>query len=75
MLYFYRGDFMSKPTSAVKDRYNKKAYDSILLRVPKGKKDIIQAHAQKQDESTNAFILRAIKQAIENDIKKEGNGY
>lgn len=65
---------MSKTTSAVKDRYNRKAYDSILLRMPKGKKDIIQVHAQKQEESTNAFILRAIKQAIENDIKKEGNG-
>lgn len=46
----------------------------VLYKVPKGQKDIIQAHAQKQDESTNAFILRAIKQAIENDIKKEGNG-
>ncbi len=65
---------MSKTTSAVKDRYNRKAYDSILLRMPKGQKDIIQVHAQKQEESTNAFILRAIKQAMENDIKKEGNG-
>ena len=41
-----RGDYMGKTSSAVKDRYNAKAYDEIKIRVPKGQKDLIQAHAE-----------------------------
>ena len=29
---------MSKPTSAVKDRWNKANYDQLNIRLPKGKK-------------------------------------
>ena len=48
-------------------RYQDKAYDKILVRLPKGQKDTLQAHAQAQGESVNAFIGRAISETIERD--------
>lgn len=46
-------------------RYEDKAYDKILVRMPKGQKDLIQAHAEAQGESTNGFINRAISETME----------
>ena len=60
---------MGKTSSAVKDRYNAKTYDEIKIRVPKGQKDLIQAHAEAQGESTNGFINRAVSEAMERDGK------
>ena len=47
---------MGRTSSAVKDRYNAKAYDEMKVRVAKGNKERIQAHAEAQGESLNAFI-------------------
>ena len=58
---------MGRTSSAVKDRYNAKAYDEIKVRVPKGKKDIVQDHAARMKESVNAFINRAIDEAMVRD--------
>lgn len=41
--------------------------DDIKLRVPKGQKEIIQAHAASRGESTNAFIFRAIQEQMKRD--------
>ena len=41
--------------------------DEIRIRMPKGRKDIIQAHAAAQGESVNGFINRAISEAMERD--------
>ena len=50
------------------NRYMAKAYDRISLIVPKGKKDIVKAHAEAHSESVNGFINRAIARgAIERD--------
>ena len=49
--------------------YMAKAYDRISLIVPKGQKDLIQAHAEAQGESTNGFINRAISETMERDGK------
>ncbi len=58
---------MGKTSSAVKDRYNAKAYDEIKIRVPKGRKAEIQAHAEQQGESVNTFIKRAVDNQISRD--------
>lgn len=58
---------MGKTSSIVKDRYNKKVYDNITLRVPKGKKESIQNYAACKGESLNAFINRAINQVMEKE--------
>lgn len=53
-------------------RYEDKAYDKILVRLPKGRKEEIQAFAASQGESTNAFINRAITEAMGNKIRSGG---
>ena len=64
---------MGKTSSVVKDRYNAKAYDQIQFRVKKGRKEVIQAHAENQGESMAAFITRAIQETMERDTQKSGN--
>lgn len=58
---------MGKTSSAVKDKYNAKAYDEIKVRVSKGQKDIIKAHADSMGESVNGFISRAIENQMKQD--------
>ena len=41
--------------------------DEIRIRMPKGKKDAIQAHAGIHSESVNGFINRAIQETMERD--------
>lgn len=41
--------------------------DRVNLTMPKGKKDIIKAHAESKGESLNAFINRAIDETIERE--------
>ena len=41
--------------------------DEIKVRMKKGKKAIIKAHAKKQGESVNGFINRAIDETMERD--------
>lgn len=45
--------------------------DEIKVRVPKGHKAEIQAHAEKRGESLNGFVKRAISETIERDVNKE----
>ena len=47
---------MTKPTNAVKDRWNAKNYDDIRVRVPKGRKDDIEAYATQHGKSVNGLI-------------------
>ena len=50
-------------------KYVKAKYDRLEITMPKGKKDEIKAHAERQGESVNGFINRAIDQTIEQDQK------
>jgi len=61
---------MGKTSSQVKDRYNAKAYDNVTLRLPKGDKEDLQAHAAERGESLNGFINRAIHEAVERDTQE-----
>lgn len=54
-------------------RYQDKAYDKVLVRLRKGKKDTVQAHAAARGESVNGFINRAIDSQMERDGEKEEN--
>lgn len=47
--------------------YNKKAYDRIEMKVPKGSKQGIVDHAAKQGESLNQFLNRAVDNQIAMD--------
>ena len=51
-------------------KYDKEKIDRVAMRVPKGKKDIIQEHAEKQGESLNAFLNRAVDETMARDLEK-----
>ena len=51
-------------------RYNKKNYDDLRIRVKKGEGDVIKEHAKAQGESLNAFVNRAINETIKRDNEK-----
>lgn len=57
----------SKAQQKAVNKYMKSNYDRVNLVMPKGKKDIIQAHAAQQGESVNAYINRAIEEAMQRD--------
>ena len=57
----------SKAQQKAVSKYMKENYDEIKVRVEKGKKNIIKAHAESRGESVNSFIGRAIEQTIEQD--------
>ena len=59
---------VSKANQKAVAKYMKANYDDIKVRVPKGERDIIKAHAEKHDGgSVNGFIQRAIKETMERD--------
>jgi predicted HicB family RNase H-like nuclease len=59
-------------SSAVKRKYNAKAYDQINLTVKKGEKEELQAHAAERGESLNGFVNRAIHETVERDNAQGG---
>lgn len=48
-------------------KFEKQKYDKVLIRLEKGDKDRIKAHADSRDESLNGFIKRAIDETLERD--------
>lgn len=61
----------SKAQQKAVNKYMKENYDEIKVRVPKGDKDKIKAHAMKHDEgSVNKFINRAIDEQLKRDNKE-----
>lgn len=52
-------------------KYMKENYDEIKVRVGKGQKETIKAHADTQGESVNGFINRAIGETMERDNERE----
>ena len=53
-------------------KYNAKAYDRLELKVKKGRKADILAHAGTTDGSLNKFLNRAIDETMERDATKSG---
>lgn len=62
---------MAKYTEAKKAgnrKWDANNLDRISVAVPKGKKEVIKAHAEANGESVNGYINRL----IDEDMKKEG---
>ena len=51
-------------------KYEQEKIDRVAFRVPKGKREAIQNHAQSQGESVNEFINRAVDETIKRDNEK-----
>ena len=47
---------MGKTSSAVKNRYNLKAYDRLAVTIPKGRKQAVEAFARERGESVNGLV-------------------
>lgn len=55
---------VSKAQQRAVTKYMKENYDEIKIRMPKGQKGIIQAHAEANGESVNGFINWAISETM-----------
>ncbi len=64
----------SKAQQRAVSKYMKENYDVFQIRMPKGRKAELQAHAQNQGESLNGFISRAIDCQIERDTSQKPTG-
>lgn len=64
---------VSKAQQKATNKWIAKSYDRVNLTMPKGHKDEVQAHAQAMGESVNAFINRAIAEAMERDAVGDGD--
>lgn len=58
---------MGKTSAAVKNRYAAKAYDRLQIIIKKGKKSELQAAAEKQGDSLNAYIKKAVREQYKKD--------
>lgn len=69
-ILFRAGVAMSKYNETSKEytkKYIREKLDEIKIRVPKGDKAKYRLHAEQQGESLTAFILRAIREAMQRD--------
>jgi len=58
-------------------KYMKNNYDELKIRIPKGRKEAIQAVASTQGESLNGFVSTAIEERIERlngAVPEDGEG-
>lgn len=51
------------------DQWQKEHYDRLYIRITKGEKDRLKAHAESHGESLNEFIKRAISDQICRDTE------
>lgn len=58
---------VSKSQQKATAKYMKNNYDEIKTRVPKGRKAEIQAAAEKQGESLNAYVVEAVRRRMESE--------
>ena len=62
----------SKAQQKATAKYMKNNYDEIKTRVPKGKKAEIQAAAEKQGESLNAYVIGAVERRMKTEQEENG---
>lgn len=69
------GEYMpaTKAQQKAVSKYMKENYDVYQIRMKKGQKDVIKAHAESCGESVNGFINRAIDETMQRDNAKEMN--
>lgn len=57
----------SKAQQRATNKWMAANYDRVNLTLPKGQKEIVQAHAAAHSQSVNGFIGRAINETMERD--------
>lgn len=67
----------TKTSSAVKQKYNEKAYDRLAITIPKGRKEVVEACAAAEGLTVNGLVnglLRAKCGLSEADWKAKSAG-
>lgn len=59
---------MGKTSIEVKERYNKKTYEDIRIRVKKGQKAVIQQRADELRKSINSYMVDLVR----DDLSEQG---
>lgn len=69
-----RGENMaiSKAQQKAVNKYVREKYDRILITMPKGRKEIIQAASEAAGQSVNAFINEAIDDRLNKENATDG---
>ena len=62
---------VSKAQQKAVQKYVKDKYDRVVLTMPKGKKEVVQAHAAMCNMSVNAYINAAVDEKMERDQPAE----
>lgn len=62
----------SKAQQKAVSKYMKENYDVYQIRMKRGRKGEIKAHAEARGESVNGFINRAISETMERDSDDSG---
>lgn len=62
---------VSKAQKVATAKYEAKAYDKVLVRLPRGKKREIEAVAKPKGQSVNGFISEAIDEKLQRDNTTE----
>lgn len=62
-----------KSNTKYKNDFDRENYDRIAVNVAKGQREVIKQHAESRNESTNAFISRAIREQIKRDLEADAN--
>ena len=58
---------VSKAQQKAVAKYVREKYDLYQVKMPKGRKDEIKAHAESRGQSVNGFIITAIDEKMERD--------
>lgn len=56
---------------AYNNEYNKRAYEEIKIRVPKGKKNLLKEYAKKTGKSVNAIFIESVEAQHGIDLSKD----
>ena len=59
---------MAGTSSTVKNRWNRKNYDSVLVMLPKGMKERLKAACEKDGISMNSIFVKAAKNYGRSDL-------
>ena len=62
---------VSKAQQKATAKYKKNNYDRMETLLPKGSKLKLQEHAKQRGESLNAFVNRAVLEALERDTQEK----
>mgnify|MGYP000206117167 CR=1 FL=1 len=63
---------VSKAQQKATAKYEAKAYDKTLIRLPKGRLDEVKAHTERTGQSVNGFINEAIDEKMKRDNAAPG---